>query len=57
MYVPGRSGVDRRRFRMPASRRPTRMIASPPKAVFTAPYPKSPARRTSTAGSPSISPE
>ena len=57
MYVPGRSGVARRRFRMPASRRPTRMMASPPKAVFTAPYPRSPARSTSTAGSPSISSE
>ena len=40
MYVPGGSGVERSRLRKPASRRPTRKIARPPKAVVRGPVPE-----------------
>ena len=56
-YAEDGSGVERSRFRIPASRRPTRMIASPANAVFAAPYENRPARSTSAEGTPSMSVE
>ena len=37
-YIGAGSGVARSRFRIPSSRLTTRMIASPPNAVFATPY-------------------